>query len=460
MTLRRSLDFAIFRSGVTTTLFLHHLLRHYLDQGRLAQAVLCAASYQALVYFPHVLEVLLHAVLEDEAEVMGGGKMIDMARSPSNGSIIEPESMSRSQSMSSDLSSETEAGDSSFGEDPRLPAMSTTSRNKKQRNIALRHRTAQSIQKRPLLPVVVDFLDHFDDSLSVVVNCARKTEVIHWSYLFSVVGPPDQLFRKCLQMGYLKVAASYLLVLHTLTPDLDQNISDTVLLLGLAKEAANWRLCRDLLKYMRKMDEDGSALRRVVDAAGLLLVDVEASTPQQASISLPPDTLAPHPSTAIRRSGSYGQRSVSGANRTLEVPLEEDETELEESKAVPPPENGDSRPTGPAMLTSTSSAVPQVSINGEMLPSTSPTMSRGAQFPSPPAMRRSSSGGVGMSLHKVGLRSTENLFSGSPGRQRSGSSNSSGSGGRAVNGNSNGKAGQRSDALEVDDSNIAVEDVV
>lgn len=48
--------------------------------------------------------------------------------------------------------------------------------------------------KEAVLPIVVDFLDHFTECLQVVVNCARKTEVTRWPYLFQFVGKPRDLF--------------------------------------------------------------------------------------------------------------------------------------------------------------------------------------------------------------------------------------------------------------------------
>jgi hypothetical protein len=45
-----------------------------------------------------------------------------------------------------------------------------------------------------VLPAVVEFLDHFDAALDVVVGCARKTELTRWRRLFSVVGNPKSLF--------------------------------------------------------------------------------------------------------------------------------------------------------------------------------------------------------------------------------------------------------------------------
>lgn len=67
-----------------------------------------------------------------------------------------------------------------------------------------------------LLPLVIEFLDHFDQSLDVVVGCARKTEIDRWDRLFEVVGKPRELFEKCLEAEMWRTAASYLLVLHNL----------------------------------------------------------------------------------------------------------------------------------------------------------------------------------------------------------------------------------------------------
>src|SRR6267154_4078153 len=44
------------------------------------------------------------------------------------------------------------------------------------------------------LPAVIEFLDHFDAALDVVVGCARKTEMTRWKHLFSIVGNPHTLF--------------------------------------------------------------------------------------------------------------------------------------------------------------------------------------------------------------------------------------------------------------------------
>lgn len=45
-----------------------------------------------------------------------------------------------------------------------------------------------------VLSTTVEFLDHFDAALDVVVGCARKTEMTRWRRLFSIVGNPKTLF--------------------------------------------------------------------------------------------------------------------------------------------------------------------------------------------------------------------------------------------------------------------------
>lgn len=113
-----------------THLFLHHVLRFHLTKNQGKEAVVFASHYQHLVYFAHALEILLHAVLEDEADAR-----------------------------------------------PSRPATPQLAEN-----------------ENAVLPRVVEFLDHFDEALQVVVGCARKTEVARWSFLFDVVGKPRDLF--------------------------------------------------------------------------------------------------------------------------------------------------------------------------------------------------------------------------------------------------------------------------
>lgn len=51
-----------------------------------------------------------------------------------------------------------------------------------------------SEEKKYLLADTIEFLDHFDICLDVVVGCARKIEMTRWARLFDVVGNPKDLF--------------------------------------------------------------------------------------------------------------------------------------------------------------------------------------------------------------------------------------------------------------------------
>lgn len=65
---RRDVNFALFRLGVRTELFLPPILRRYLSLFDSAAAFSLSHRYDSLPYFPHALEILLHTVLDDEVD--------------------------------------------------------------------------------------------------------------------------------------------------------------------------------------------------------------------------------------------------------------------------------------------------------------------------------------------------------------------------------------------------------
>ncbi|KII93321.1 hypothetical protein PLICRDRAFT_130973 [Plicaturopsis crispa FD-325 SS-3] len=120
-----------------------------------------------------------------------------------------------------------------------------------------------------VLPTVIEFLDHFDAALDVVVGCARKTEMTRWRRLFNIVGNPKTLFETCLATQRLKTAGSYLLVLHNLE-QLDHDNGDAVRLLKDAVGAKDWQLCRELLRFLHSIDDTGAALRDALAQTDIL----------------------------------------------------------------------------------------------------------------------------------------------------------------------------------------------
>ncbi|KAH8100482.1 RIC1-domain-containing protein [Cristinia sonorae] len=202
---RMSLSFVMFRHITSTHLFIHHILRFHLENDQCKEAVRFASHYQHLVFFSHSLEILLHSVVEDDASA---------SHKEPNGAIL-----------------------------------------------------ADDLQG--ILATTVEFLDHFDASLDIVVGCARKIEMNRWPRLFDVVGSPQSLFETCLSSGRLKTAASYLLVLHNLE-QLEDGHGDVVRLLREAIEVKDWQLCRELLRFLHSIDETGAALRDALRETNLL----------------------------------------------------------------------------------------------------------------------------------------------------------------------------------------------
>ncbi|KAI0823049.1 RIC1-domain-containing protein [Trametes gibbosa] len=194
---RANLSFTMFRHVTSSHLFLHHILQFHLENIQCKEAVTFASHYQHLVYFAHALEILLHTVVEEDADG------VDEVAS-SKGS-----------------------------------------------------------QKQGLLQAAIEFLDHFDDALDVVVGCARKIEMTRWPRLFDIVGNPKILFESCLTSGRLKTAGSYLLVLHGLE-QLDGMNGDAIRLLRSATSAQDWQLCREILRFLHSIDDTGAALQNAL----------------------------------------------------------------------------------------------------------------------------------------------------------------------------------------------------
>jgi len=203
--MRSTLPLVLFRHTTSSHLFIHHILLAHMKLNEVQQAVAFAGHYESLIYFAHALEILLHLVVESDADVLSSG---------------------------------------SRNEQPGL-----------------------------ILPTVVEFLDHFGVCLEVVVNCARKTELSRWKFLFDVVGSPKPLFEKCLSENRLKTAASYLLVLHNLE-QLDDN-SEAIRLLNKALYAEDTQLCREVLRFLHSIDDSGVALREALTQTSLFTSDEE-----------------------------------------------------------------------------------------------------------------------------------------------------------------------------------------
>ena len=77
------------------------------------------------------------------------------------------------------------------------------------------------------------------------------------------------MLQKCMAAGNLKIAASYLLVLHNLEP-LEQSSRDTVCLLQAAMAKDEWQLCKELSRFLFSLDHTGAILQDCLDQADAL----------------------------------------------------------------------------------------------------------------------------------------------------------------------------------------------
>ncbi|XP_071039562.1 guanine nucleotide exchange factor subunit RIC1 [Parasteatoda tepidariorum] len=104
-----------------------------------------------------------------------------------------------------------------------------------------------------LLPRVIDFIQEFPVFLQTVVQCARKTELALWPYLFSAVGNPKNLFQACLNQGQLDTAASYLIILQNLELS-SVSQQHATFLLDSSLEAGKWELANELVRFLKAID--------------------------------------------------------------------------------------------------------------------------------------------------------------------------------------------------------------
>lgn len=202
---RRDVNFAYARFVTRTHLFIPALLRHHLAQYDSSAALHLSNTYQALAYFAHALEILLHNVLDDEVDAV-----------------------SSSSNASNNSSSETTSS----------------------------------------LATTLSFLSSFPAYLSIVVNCARKTELRSWPTLFRHLPPVRDLFEASLVAGELKTAGGFLLVLHAF----DEHSFEEVRIARLLRAASlqgEWDLCKELARFLVGVDAGGGLLRAAVEAAGL-----------------------------------------------------------------------------------------------------------------------------------------------------------------------------------------------
>ncbi|XP_014234303.1 guanine nucleotide exchange factor subunit Rich [Trichogramma pretiosum] len=203
----------------------------------------------------------------------------------------------------------------------------------------------EATSKEPLpdaqLPPVVEFIKEFPNLWArAVVQCARKTEIALWPYLFAVVGTPKQLLQTCLNRKELDTAASYLLILQSLEASFVSKQYAT-LLLDASLEDAKWELSRDLIRFLRAIDpndvnsdshkssSNALSCRRIIanptlssqDDLTLVLGTMQISRNRSSSTSTTPEI--------------HSQSMTRSANEPSSSPQNDDKSGSKRKKSVP-----------------------------------------------------------------------------------------------------------------------------
>jgi len=102
---------------------------------------------------------------------------------------------------------------------------------------------------------------------------------------------PTELFERALQLGDLKTASGYLIVLQGLEEETDfdtRRLEDYVIrLMTLAQQQNDFELCVELARFMIALDRRRNALRRVIDQVGFRDgVNKSQTGPEKAGLGL------------------------------------------------------------------------------------------------------------------------------------------------------------------------------
>nr|CAD7459159.1 unnamed protein product [Timema tahoe] len=255
----------------TSQVYLHQILRQLIRRNLGYHAWEIARSCTNLPYFPHSLELLLHelpdpAPITEKAPNSGDQAAVTMP------GLTKPIAPSTSNSAPDDNNDLDQAHTPPMMMEnvvitmlrPDFLPVKVTSwvivqylLKKSKKHFVGQVLEEEATSKEPipdaLLPSVIEFIKEFPVYQQTVVQCARKTEIALWPYLFSAAGKPKDLFQECLAKKHLDTAASYLIILQNLEPSSISRQYAT-LLLDAALEQCKWDLSKDLVRFLRAID--------------------------------------------------------------------------------------------------------------------------------------------------------------------------------------------------------------
>jgi RAB6A-GEF complex partner protein 1 len=206
---RRDLPFAQLRTPIRTHLFIPYILQHHLSSERdTAAALALAHQYEHLSYFSHALEVLLHNVLDEEANSYSG---------------------------------ESDKADSL------LPTV-----------LSLLY---SSLSESAYLSTIIQCIRKTE----ITAWPALLTHLPPPAVLFEQALQLDDLKTAT---GCLIVLQTFEEE-HDTETEREENVEAYVIrLMTLGREKDDWELCTDLAQFLMALDPGGDALRRAIEAVG------------------------------------------------------------------------------------------------------------------------------------------------------------------------------------------------
>ncbi|KAL9643955.1 hypothetical protein ABK040_005424 [Willaertia magna] len=103
---------------------------------------------------------------------------------------------------------------------------------------------------------VIQFLRNFDQFYEIIINCLRKTDIIHWDKLFTSIGESStQVFNHCINNNLIYPAANMLRILQH-TEGIDQVLNYSYEVLKLALKLFQFELSNDIIRFIKMLEEE------------------------------------------------------------------------------------------------------------------------------------------------------------------------------------------------------------
>ncbi|KAI6654292.1 RAB6A-GEF complex partner protein 1 isoform X1 [Oopsacas minuta] len=142
-----------------------------------------------------------------------------------------------------------------------------------------------------LLPNVIELIRPFPNFIKIVGECARKTEIAVWTYLFGAAGKPKELFELAMEKGNLEIAANYLLIVETIEqPAVAYRLVRRIL--NACLESSNWPLCTNLIQFIQAIAKNELPQSPISPKVSIPIGNVQLQTTDH-EIDFPKKTVPP-----------------------------------------------------------------------------------------------------------------------------------------------------------------------